>query len=285
VEPGAPTSTSANTTLRARIATATLLIPLVAGALMFGSTALVAVLFGMFLCGAAIEWARLLGWTGSMRAVFVAAIAVSAAAASSLPLNAPAGMLLLRLGLVWWMFALFSVIVAQRGRGSLPNSAPMLAIAGWLTLVPAYQALVWLHEFACAAPLGLLMLVWVADSSAYFAGRRWGKRKLASRVSPGKTWAGVAAAVALAPLAGAGLVLLPGFHGRAHAGAFAALGLVTVCASIVGDLFESLMKRRAGMKDSGQLLPGHGGILDRIDSLLAAAPVFAVAALSLVSES
>jgi phosphatidate cytidylyltransferase len=123
--------------------------------------------------------------------------------------------------------------------------------------------------------LTLLVLIWIADSGAYFAGRRWGRRKLAPVVSPGKTREGVygalAGGLAWGGLAGWWLGLSAG-----RAAGLVALCLATVLASVVGDLQESLLKRRRGLKDSGRLLPGHGGVLDRIDSLTAGAPVFAV---------
>jgi phosphatidate cytidylyltransferase len=122
--------------------------------------------------------------------------------------------------------------------------------------------------------LYLLVLIWTADSGAYFAGRRWGRRKLARHVSPGKSWEGVAGALVL----GGGFALACG-AGFGYAGPalalFTLIGLATVAVSVLGDLFESLVKRYRDVKDSGGLLPGHGGILDRIDSLTAAAPFFA----------
>jgi phosphatidate cytidylyltransferase len=119
------------------------------------------------------------------------------------------------------------------------------------------------------------VVIWAADSGAYFAGRRFGRRKLSPRISPNKTveglLGGAAAAIVIAliaaPLAGASVAQLP---------LVALLVLVTVGFSVVGDLFESLLKRHVGAKDSGDLIPGHGGILDRIDSVLAALPVFAL---------
>jgi phosphatidate cytidylyltransferase len=119
----------------------------------------------------------------------------------------------------------------------------------------------------------LLTLVWLADIGAYFSGRKFGRRKLAPTISPGKTWEGVYGGV------GANLVwmlliywLTDGFEiGLSQ---FLLIGVATVLISVVGDLFESILKREAGVKDSGKLLPGHGGILDRIDSMIAASPVF-----------
>ena len=120
--------------------------------------------------------------------------------------------------------------------------------------------------------LFLLVLIWIADSGAYFAGSRWGKRKLAPAISPGKSWEGVYGALLGALLCG---VLLAWYY-QDSAGAvwLIPVCILTVIMSVVGDLFESVLKRKMGMKDSGTLLPGHGGVLDRIDSLTAAAPVF-----------
>jgi phosphatidate cytidylyltransferase len=132
--------------------------------------------------------------------------------------------------------------------------------------------------------LALMAIVWVADTAAYFAGRRFGKRKLAPSISPGKTWEGVyGALIAVALYA---LALLPfaaraGYSGAllpAAATAWVVLVLLLAAVSIVGDLFESQLKRQRGVKDSGKLLPGHGGILDRIDALVAALPPAALIA-------
>jgi phosphatidate cytidylyltransferase len=140
-------------------------------------------------------------------------------------------------------------------------------------LVALWVALMGLRgDFGPGYVLFLLLLIWVADIGAYFAGRHWGQRKLAPVISPGKTWEGVwgatAAALAFALLGAAVLGIGTRWPW------FVAICMVTVGFSIIGDLFESMIKRQRGVKDSGSLLPGHGGVLDRIDSLTAAAPVF-----------
>ncbi|MDX1496662.1 MAG: phosphatidate cytidylyltransferase, partial [Salinisphaeraceae bacterium] len=122
--------------------------------------------------------------------------------------------------------------------------------------------------------LGLLVIIWAADTGAYFAGRAFGKNKLAPKVSPGKTWEGVAGGLACSAL----MAWLGGWYvfqlaGLAAAG-FVVLGLAVAGISVVGDLSESMFKRHAGVKDSGQIFPGHGGMLDRLDSLTAAAPCY-----------
>jgi phosphatidate cytidylyltransferase len=184
------------------------------------------------------------------------------------------------LGVAWWLVAL--LWLRRFSFGSDP-SAPFARVsklaAGTLAIVPAWCAMGVLHG---SEPDGhrwlfvALMIVWAADSGAYFAGRRFGKRKLSPRISPNKTvegllggmLCGLVVALAFAPVAGATLGQLP------------LVGLAAIAAvafSVVGDLFESLLKRHAGVKDSGHLIPGHGGILDRIDGVIAALPVFALA--------
>jgi phosphatidate cytidylyltransferase len=158
------------------------------------------------------------------------------------------------------------------------ESKIVLSLVGCVALIATWVAVVQLQARSPALLLALMAIVWVADTAAYFAGRRFGRRKLAPSISPGKTWEGVyGALVAVAVYA---LALLP-FAERAGysdpllpAGAIAWVALVLALAgvSIVGDLFESQLKRHRGVKDSGKLLPGHGGVLDRIDALMAALP-------------
>jgi phosphatidate cytidylyltransferase len=149
-------------------------------------------------------------------------------------------------------------------------------IAGVLVTLPCWASFVALHARPDHGPvlsLTLLVMVWLADSGAYFAGKRWGRTKLAPVISPGKTWEGVLGGIAVS----ASAVLLAGYwYSRSLEWTLvlAPVALLTVMFSIVGDLLESLMKRQAGVKDSGSIIPGHGGVLDRIDSLTAAAPIF-----------
>jgi phosphatidate cytidylyltransferase len=160
-------------------------------------------------------------------------------------------------------------------------------VAGWLVLWPTWLALVLLREASPWLLLALAALVWVADICAYFAGKRFGRRKLAPRVSPGKTWEGVIGALVGVVVYGAILVAVAA--GRedslgpllARGAGVPAVSVMVVLAafSIVGDLFESWMKRGAGLKDSSALLPGHGGLLDRIDALTSTLPLAALALL------
>jgi phosphatidate cytidylyltransferase len=167
----------------------------------------------------------------------------------------------------------------------LRPSASTCAVAGWIVAWAAWLAFVVLRDTSPWLLLALAALVWVADIAAYFAGKRYGKHKLAPAVSPGKTWEGVAGGLAGVLVYGGVLAwvanssrtpLTPLFdHGAAVAVIAAMLALAGV--SVVGDLFESWMKRGAGLKDSSRLLPGHGGVLDRIDALTSTLPVAALA--------
>ena len=145
-----------------------------------------------------------------------------------------------------------------------------LVLGGFLVLAPAGLALALLPP---REVLAVLVLVWVADTAAYFVGRRWGRRKLAPSISPGKTWEGAVGGL-LGALAYA--IILGAFTGRIAWVPWLVAAALLAAISIVGDLFESAAKRQAGVKDSGALLPGHGGILDRIDSATAVLPLAAL---------
>lgn len=173
----------------------------------------------------------------------------------------------LQIAVIWWVIALGWVMFAPR-----LVSSSAAAIAGVLALVPAWIALARLRmDFVRGAEwvLFALILVQVADIGAFFVGRRFGRRRLAPHVSPGKTWEGVIGgfiASGLVAVIGSSRFNIPVLQ-------FVPLCLAVVAFSIVGDLTESLLKRYAGLKDSGRLFPGHGGVMDRIDSVTGAAPV------------
>ena len=188
-------------------------------------------------------------------------------------------------GVGWWVLAAGMIWAVERQRLDLGPHPLLRLCLGLPVLLPAWLSLVALHGRGHAGPelvLYLLVLVWGVDTAAYFAGRRWGRRKLCPHVSPGKTWAGLYGALLCGLILGAVFGLGAGLVFPEML-LFTLLTLVTVLASVIGDLLESLLKRSAAVKDSGTLLPGHGGVLDRVDSLTAAAPVF-VAGLMLMER-
>ena len=181
-------------------------------------------------------------------------------------------------GALWWLVAIFWLRHFSYGAAPTPENTRIKLLVGLLMVLPAWTALVELHQ---GQPYGhfwallAIMLVWAADTSAYFTGVRFGKTKLAPHISPGKTREG-----ALGGLIGAGLTVLVGgwllgVHGWMLL-PLLILGLLSVSFSIIGDLFESLIKRHANVKDSGAMFPGHGGVFDRLDAIFAAMPVFVI---------
>lgn len=179
------------------------------------------------------------------------------------------------LGVLWWLLAMLWLVHFDFASDHDTNARVFKLAAATFAVVPAWCALGLLHNDGPAWLLLVLMTVWATDTGAYFAGRALGRRKLAPRISPNKTFEGLlggAAAGVLVATLGAWLIgttpaMLP---------MVALVALLTVLFSVVGDLLESLLKRHVGAKDSGNLIPGHGGIMDRIDSQLAALPVFAL---------
>ncbi len=262
--------------LRARVATAAVLLPLFIGGMFFLDPDWWALLLLPLLLAGAREWAALAGFGRNGSLAFCGVLALSALA------------LLFGHEFQWdeavLEAAIFSVAVAfwflvapvWLWRGWRLRDPRILALTGWILIVPTWLALVRLQQWPWVL-LAVLGVVWVADIAAYFAGHVWGRRKLAPSISPGKTWEGVAGA-AFGVAVYHALVWKLGFSGIAPQAAGAATLLVACLLplSIIGDLFESWIKRQAGVKDSGKLLPGHGGVLDRIDALTATLPLAAL---------
>lgn len=181
-------------------------------------------------------------------------------------------------GAIAWIIPLLWLINFNFGRENRPPHQRLKLACGWIVLLPAWAAIVWLQAQPEGSWLVLLLALIVhgADTGAYFAGTTIGGAKLAPRISPGKTWAGVAGGlVAGAGLSALAVIIIPVL--TFNPAVIAALAVPLVLISIAGDLFASLLKRHIGLKDTGRLLPGHGGVLDRFDSLCAALPFFALA--------
>ncbi len=270
--------------LKQRLMTAAVLIPLVVWGILGLPTSYLSLVLALFIVQGAWEW------TGFMqlkviwqRVLYVAVVMLSLACIwffqqdSFLAGTNTDWLALPILSLFWWLLATVWVLSYPRTVQRWSSRA-VLVLIGLLVLLPTWLAVVGLHASGEQGPLlvmYLLSLVWVADSGAYFGGRAWGKHKLAPAVSPGKTREGVGSAVAISTVYAIAAAQVLGLPGNLWP-VFVVLSLVTVVFSVLGDLTESMFKRHAGIKDSGTLLPGHGGVLDRIDSVTAAAPVFVV---------
>lgn len=264
-----------------RTVTSLVMAPIAVAAVLFLATPWLAALIAVICLLGLWEWSRLAGLDDAVqRSIYVAANLMLMAVLPWSDVNRSHVLFKIGalVGVVWWIVAVFWLARPTFGRDGQCRIRALKLAAGTLCLVPAWCSLVLLHF---GGPLGrrwallAVLLVWVADSCAYLFGRRYGRRKLIPQISPGKTWVGLwsglicamVVTLASAPLVGVRIAQLP---------LLGLLGLLGIVASVVGDLVESLMKRHAGMKDSGTLVPGHGGVLDRIDGLMAALPVIAI---------
>jgi phosphatidate cytidylyltransferase len=260
--------------LKQRIITALILAPLVIASVFF----LPINGFSLFLIAvltiAGWEWANLAGYSGMQRHIYAAVIAILLFAVSYLP-----ALWVLVPALLWWLVA-FILVLSYPASARRWSSRWLLTLLGPVMLLPGYVGLLQLKLLPDSNFLIILLffLIWGADIGAYFAGRRWGNAKLAPAVSPGKSWAGfygglaTATIITISACAWLGKPALLSLEGLLFV-----LGcLFVTVVSVLGDLVESMFKRQRGIKDSSQLLPGHGGVLDRIDSLLAAGPLFAL---------
>lgn len=260
-----------------------------------------AVFIGIFTTLAAWEWSRLAGWEKLWQQILYAIAIIAGTPIMLLGLTIGITIISIFFGLfgavivfpflskmlfynglfflnaMFWLVALIIIIAYQYDKNYLPRGRKTKSFIGYLMLIPAWISLYLLRKIGLECLLILLGLIWIADIGAFFVGRTFGKHKLADKVSPGKTIEG-----ALGALLFSGILAITFAYWKSDTVmlstngfiAFVALAIITVIFSIVGDLFESLFKRQMGMKDSSQLLPGHGGFLDRLDSIIAAAPIF-----------
>jgi len=267
--------------LKQRVVTAVLLAAALLAAVAYMPVEGLALTFGFIIALGGWEWSRLAGWqTSWWRLLYVVLVIATLVAlylfcAVERQWQREQVQPFLGLSCLWWSIALLW-IKGYPGSAVLWRSRLMRGLMGLVTLAPAWLAAVYLLTFAHGSLLmiGLVVIVAAADIGAYFSGRRWGRHKLAPAVSPAKTWEGFWGGVACT----AGLVVLVWYALPAGSNlgltALFVIILSTGLASVVGDLFISMVKRESNVKDSGSLLPGHGGVLDRLDSLCAAAPVF-----------
>lgn len=259
--------------LKQRVVTAAILAPLVLAGLFSLSGGAFALLIGVVVLLSAWEWANLAGIERpALRLGYMLALALlmlagwfGGAAYAAWPLW---------LAAIGWLANLYWVARYPARSDQWRAPAVRLAMGLWV-LLPCWVGFIQLRESGVEWLLYVLLLVWLADTGAYFAGRRFGRRKLAPRVSPGKSWEGVYGGLVASALLALGFIAWTDI-GRGEGAWLVVATLMVTLVSVLGDLLESMLKRLRGLKDSGNLLPGHGGVLDRIDSLTAAVPLFAL---------
>ena len=260
--------------LMKRVITAVIALVIFGAALFLLPQTAWALLLLVVLALGAFEWSALAKYGQGARVAYSALLVASAAALYFLPGDArTTDVVAFSISVAFWVLvAPFWLVQRWTTRNPI-----VLGAAGWIALVPMWLALVRLQPTPWALLL-VMSIVWIADTAAYAAGKMFGRHKLAPLISPGKTWEGAAGAAAAVLIYYAAILLLVDPANRYFAtGIGVGLFLLILVLSIEGDLFESWLKRQAGVKDSGQLLPGHGGILDRIDGLTATMPLAALA--------
>ena len=266
---------------RTRIITALLMAPVAIGAVYFLPTPYLAALVAAILLAGLWEWSALSGLTDNIpRSLYVAGNALMMLALAWGSGRGLFGLKLISLiGAIWWIFVCLWLWRFEFAKADTSLNRSIKLLAGSLSVIPAWCALSWLHGSSDLGPrwaLFALAIAWAADSGAYFAGVRYGKTKLAPRISPGKSWEGVIGGVIAILLLAVAANQSWLFLDWSELHWLLLLTLITMFFSVIGDLFESLMKRHSGYKDSSDLIPGHGGLMDRLDSLLAVLPIFVI---------
>ncbi|MGN6321273.1 MAG: phosphatidate cytidylyltransferase [Dyella sp.] len=272
--------------LRQRIITALLLAPLAILLILLLPTSVFAGLLAIAFLAAAWEWTRLAGMRSRIaRGVALGVVMIAFVALWSLRDLAWLWPALIVAGVAWWVLVCVWLRHFAFAAAPTTENRNLKLLAGAFVVLPAWVAGISIHGSPSHGHIWAflaMLLVWAADTGAYFAGSYFGKgkRKLAPQISPGKTWVGVYGAFATSALVAAVAGWLLGVRDLRLLGLIV-VTILTVASSIVGDLLESLMKRHANVKDSGALFPGHGGLLDRLDSVFAALPLFALGKLLL----
>lgn len=262
--------------LKYRLLTAFLMGPLILWAIyvmpenFFALFSLVLVSFGAW------EWSAFAGWVKPLQRKLFFVANVFLFAAVLFLANAELNTAIITASLLWWIICVPLLLSFPFQKNNFIHKRIIKTFIGIVLLLATLVSMVAIRnnpEYGSEFILYLVLMIWFADSGAYFAGRAFGKHKLIPNVSPGKTWEGVVGALVVTfvvALVAVNLLNIP----SSHSPAFILITFVTVIYSIVGDLSESMFKRMASIKDSGNLLPGHGGMLDRIDSLMSGLPVF-----------
>lgn len=258
--------------LKERVITALILLPIVLWCVFGGVTGAFPVFAAVLVLIAAYEWTALMRLSSfGQRFGFIAVVALGLVYFQQQGFNVNTGLLMIIASLAW--LVALGWVMRYPTQVEQWDSRLRMGIIGLLLLLPTWAGMVALHAQSPWWLMYLLLLVWGADTGAYFSGRRYGRVKLAPQVSPAKTREGLYGGLILTSVIIAGVTFYLSLEAQ-RAVLFVSISLLTVLASVLGDLFESMAKRRAGIKDSGSIFPGHGGALDRIDSITAAAPVF-----------
>ena len=263
--------------LKQRVITALILTPLIIWAIFALPDTWFNLLLLLFIGLAGWEWALLVGLKKTILRIIFAAILSIFWVASVFYIEPTQDQLLILLWLLiaWWLLRTVRIVIYKGKQASVEKFHPGRALNALIVIAAPFYLVHVLRNMNDMPGylLYALMIIWAADTFAYFAGRQWGKQKLAPMVSPGKSWQGVYGAIASGVVATIIGSYVFGF-GVTQSFLLLAITLITISMSIIGDLSESLYKRELDIKDSGHILPGHGGVLDRIDSLTAAIPVF-----------
>jgi phosphatidate cytidylyltransferase len=280
IEP--PATVALASTLATRVVTGIVLVGGMLAALFALPTAAFGIVVLLIVLAAGDEWAKLIALGPASRIAFATAMLVAGAALLWIgSARGYRGVTLVACGIatLFWIGVGLPCVLRNR----IPAPPLARAVSAFVVLEGAFVAIVACRAYSPWLALAAMAVVWIADTAAYFTGRRFGRHKLAPLISPGKTWEGAFGAIAVVAVYALLLAALVapaqgGIGDAAFVVAAVAFAIALAALSIVGDLHESLLKRGAGVKDSGALLPGHGGILDRIDALLAAMPPAALAA-------
>ena len=252
--------------LKLRIVTAIISLVILGGVLFVLPPAVTSLVIAFLILAGAWEWSGFLGLSATAGRYFYVAL-IGALMAIVVFVFPDRFELVLQIACVWWFIAFVWTFFFPT-----PIAAPVRWLAGVVVLVPLFVALLFLYSVSPELLLFALLIVWVADIGAYFSGKQFGRVKLAPSISPGKTWEGVFGGLLMVGI----LTAIWSHYSGMELAVMLPFCLAVGALSVVGDLTVSMFKRTAGVKDSGKLFPGHGGVLDRVDSVSAAAPLFAL---------
>lgn len=268
--------------LISRVITALFLLPLAISGILYLPTSYFALVMGIIFVIGGYEWTKISAIPSSYNFTFIGSIVVLMAGCWFISFE---GRYLIYLSVLFWVISIFFISQFPRYQSLWSTSLLVKYVVGYLVIIPSWYALILLKNLDFIQLLNtqitgsqlvliMMIMIWCADTGAYFSGRQWGRQTLIPNVSPGKTRAGVYGAIASTSL----LLMIFNYFFISESPIYLLASLVfatlIVIVSVIGDLFESMYKRNSGIKDSGHILPGHGGILDRIDSLTSVAPVF-----------